>query len=71
MTKEIITITKKEDVNKSIKAIGQELIRRADDISKDVEMVSSITINAVLTPTEVVNFDITKNYTEMFESEVK
>lgn len=71
MTKEIITITKKEDVNKSIKAIGQELIRRADDISKDVEMVSSITINAVLTPTEVVNFDITKNHTEMFESEVK
>ena len=46
MAKEIITITRKEDINKSIKAIGQELIRRADDISKDVEMVSSITINA-------------------------
>ena len=71
MAKEIITITRKEDINKSIKAIGQELIRRADDISKDLEMVSSITINAVLTPAEIVNFDITKNYTAMFESEMK
>lgn len=71
MAKETITITGKESVNKSIKAIGQELIRRADDISKDTEMVSAITINAVLTPAEVVSFDITKNYTAMFESEVK
>lgn len=70
MQREIISCIGKENVNKSIKAIGQELIRRADDISSDIERVGTITINAVLTPTEIVNFDITKNYTAEFESEV-
>lgn len=70
MAKEFVTCCGKENVKKSIKAIGQELIKRADDISNDIEMVSNITINAVLTPEEITNFDITKNYTAMFESEV-
>ncbi len=70
MQREIINCIGKENVNKSIKAIGQELIRRADDISSDIERVGTITINAVLTPTEIVNFDVTKNYTAEFESEV-
>lgn len=69
MAREIITCCGKEKVNKSIKAIGQELIRRADDISNDIEKVGTITINAVLTPGEIVNFNITKNYTAEFENE--
>lgn len=68
MSKEILIPTGKENVNKSIKAIGQELIRRADDIANDINKVSSITINAVLTPDEIVNFDVTKNYIAEFEN---
>ncbi|MGN1270612.1 MAG: hypothetical protein ACI4UX_01275 [Clostridia bacterium] len=65
--KEVIMPTGKENVVKCIKAIGQELIKRADDIANDINMVSTIMINAVLTPEEVTNFNITKNYTAMFE----
>lgn len=57
----------KENVRKSIISIGQELIKRADDIVNDINKVSTITINAILTPEEVTNFNITKNYTAMFE----
>lgn len=67
MSKEIVVSIGKENVNKAIKAIGQELIKRADDITNDIENVSTITINAVLTPEEIVNFNINKNYTAMFE----
>lgn len=52
----------KENVKKSIIAIGQELIKRADDVCNDLERVASITIYAKLTPDEIVNFDIKKNY---------
>ena len=47
-------------------SIGQELIKKADDITNDVEGVTSITIYAKLNPLEIVNFDITKNYTAKF-----
>ena len=59
--------TGKENVSKAIKSIGQELIKRADKISEDLEKVSTITINAILTPQELVNFDVTKNYVAEFE----
>lgn len=59
----------KEDVNKAIKAIGQELIERADDITNDLNMVHDITIYANITPTEVTNFDITKNYCAIFRED--
>ena len=65
--KQPIAILKKEDVKKGIIAIGQELIKRADDITNDLERVSTITIHAVLTPDEFVNFDINKNYTAILE----
>lgn len=43
-------------------AIGQSLIDRAEDITKDLKDVTSITIYARLNPSEIVNFDVTKNY---------
>ena len=55
-------IRSKEDCINGIKAIGQSLINRADDICNDLNLVRSITIYAHMTPSEVVNFDITKNY---------
>ena len=55
----------KENVKKSIIAIGQELIKRADDITNDLKFVANIEINAKLTPDEVTNFNIKKNYIAM------
>ena len=59
--------TGKENVKKSITAIGQELIKRADDITNDLKFVANIEINAKLTVDEVTNFDIKKNYIARFE----
>ena len=57
-----IKICGNETAKNGIIAIGQELIKRAEDITKDLERVNSITIYAHLSPDEVVNFEITKNY---------
>ena len=45
------------------------LIRRADYITNDIEFVREISINAKITSDEVVNFEVTKKYTAMFEKE--
>ena len=66
-----VVIRNKEEVKNGIIAIGQELIKRAEDISTDIERVSTITIYAVLNPSEVVNFDITKNYKAFLEEETE
>lgn len=58
----MIHITTKDGVEKCIKAIGQSLIEKAEDIAKDIKGVSSITIFAEINPQEVINFDVTKNY---------
>ena len=57
----------KENAKNSIIAIGQELIRRADDITNDLKFVANIEIYAKLTPEEVANFDIKKNYIASYE----
>ena len=57
----------KENVKKAIIAIGQELIKRADDITNDIKFVANIEISAKLTPDEVTNFNINKNYIAMYE----
>lgn len=53
---------RKKDVENWIKFIGQNLIDRAKDISNDIDKVRTITIYANITPDEILNFDITKNY---------
>lgn len=57
----------KKNVKKAIIAIGQELIKRADDITNDIKFVANIEISAKLTPDEVTNFNIKKNYIAMYE----
>lgn len=59
--------TGKENVKKSIIAIGQELIKRADDITNDLKFVANIEVYAKLTPDEITNFDIKKNYMATYE----
>ena len=57
-----IPVDNKENARESIIAIGEELIKRADDITNDMKHVSSIIIHAELSPQEIANFDVTKNY---------
>lgn len=66
MQKQLVP-TGKENVKKSIIAIGQELIKRADDITNDIKFVANIEISAKLTPDEVTNFNIKKNYIATYE----
>lgn len=70
MQKQLVSIGK-ENVKNSIIAIGQELIKRAGDITNDLEFVSNIEINAKLTPDEITNFDIKKNYIAKYSEEEK
>nr|DAR00971.1 MAG TPA: hypothetical protein [Caudoviricetes sp.] len=70
MQKPLIPV-ERENVKKSIIAIGQELIKRADDITNDLKYVANIEINAKLTPDEVTNFNIKKNYIAIYEEEGK
>lgn len=56
-----MVVTTKDGLEKSIKAIGQSLINRAEDIAKDTRVFSLI-IHAELNPSEIVIFDITKTY---------
>jgi hypothetical protein len=62
----------KESAKKNIIAIGQQLIKRADDITNDLDKVTNITICANLEYGEIAKFDVTKNYDACFEeSEVE
>lgn len=65
----MINVESKETCIQAIKSIGQELIKRAEDISNDIERVQSISIYANITPLEIVNFDITKNYITEFKGD--
>ena len=61
-----IYIATKEKLETNIKeiitAIGQNIIDRADEVSKNCENVSEITISANITPTMVANYSINKTY---------
>ena len=62
-----ISIKNNKTAKEGIIAIGQELIKRAENITTDLKDVGYITIYAQLNPTEIVNFDVTKNYIANFE----
>ena len=64
-----VIVKGEEGAKKGIIAIGQSLIERAEEISRDLDRVTSITIYAQLNPSEIVNFDITKNYIAEFKEE--
>lgn len=58
----VLSIDSQKDCTQAIKQIGEDLIEKAESITRDIEGVFSISIQATLNPTEIVNFDITKNY---------
>ena len=66
-----IIIKNEETAKNGIIAIGQSLIERAEEITRDLDRVTSITIFAQLNPSEIINFDITKNYVAELKEENK
>lgn len=66
----MIKIENEESCITAIKAIGKDLIDRAEDICNDLTRVSSITIQADIRPLEIVNYDIKKNYSPKFEDSI-
>lgn len=57
-----------ENLKDCLISVGRDIIRKADYIAQEGgEHVSSVTIHAELTPSEILNFNITKNYLANFE----
>lgn len=56
-------------MKEQIGQIGKDLISRAEDIARDIKGVRTITIHAEITPDEIINYDVTKNYGVFFEEE--
>ena len=52
----------KECVKEHIIEIGQDLIKRAEEISNNIDNVRDITIYAMLTAEDIVHYNITKSY---------
>lgn len=59
----------KETAKKAIIAIGQEIIRQAEDVCQEINNVTSIKIEAEVLPCEHANVNITKNYAARFKEE--
>lgn len=51
-----------EEVARCIKSIGKDLIKRADDIARDLENVSNISIYSLIEAGAIINYDVSKNY---------
>ena len=66
-----VIIKNEETAKNGIIAIGQSLIEKAEEITRDLDRVASITIFAQLNPREIINFDITKNYIAELKEENK
>ena len=65
MTKSVSVIS--DGTENCIKAIGNSLIKKAKDISNDIDRVTNIRIEAVICNDEIINFDVTKNYVAELE----
>ena len=50
------------EVERCIKSIGEDLIKRAEDIAKDLERVRTISIYSTIENGTIINYDVTKNY---------
>lgn len=66
-------VINKEEAEKAIISVGQEIIRRAKDVCNDLKGVTSIKIDAEIVPfpDEAISININKNYITEFEKEEK
>lgn len=62
-------VNSKEEAEKAMIAVGQEIIRRAKETCSNVDRVTSIKIDAEIIPfpDEAINVNINKNYIAEFE----
>ena len=69
----ISQVTNKEEAEKAVISVGQEIIRRAKDICNDINMVTAINIKATIIPfpDAYQTMEVTKEYTTNFEEEKK
>lgn len=69
----INTVMSKDEAEKAVIAVGQEIIRRATDICNDLKGVTSIKIDAEIIPfpDEAISINVNKNYIAEFEEEEK
>ncbi len=69
----IAKVTSKEEAEKAMIAVGQEIIRRAKDITNDLDRVTSIKIDAEIEtfPEGYISVNINKNYIAEFQDTKK
>lgn len=51
-----------KEVERCIKSLAKDLSKRAKDISKDLDRVRTISINAIIEGGSIINYDVNKNY---------
>ena len=69
----ISQVTNKEETEKAVISVGQEIIRRAKDICNDINMVTAIKIKATIVPfpDTYQTMEVTKEYITEFKEEEK
>ena len=56
------------DFRAELATAGMEIARRAEDICKDLEMVTSIDVIIRIRPDEVTNYEVIKNHAVVMET---
>ena len=69
--KRMIPVKGKESIEEGLKAFGEEIIEKRNEILKDLDNVISITIKMEIKPGEVMNYEINKNYVLTIEDSSK
>ena len=57
-----IVVPNKDNIRETIKAIGQAIIDKADDVANDVKDVRTITLYSIIESDSATTIDITKSY---------
>lgn len=55
-------ITINSEVARCIKSIGEDLIKRAEDITRDLDGVTDITIYSKIEAGKIICYDVEKSY---------
>lgn len=56
----------KEELKKAIISIGENLIEKADEICRDIDLMKELEIKAIIVPFQAVDYSINKKYLATF-----